>query len=725
MASPAFIAAASAATREPVVLVSVESVTTDRQVVTTDTDWGNATSKDAALRIEAGSVDIWRTIDLGDLAAEPAGGWYGLGTFSSAIDMKDAAIAARAIDVLSSYATQTSVDVATVRLYYSTLHQSFATGTVDAEALEFAYTAGLTIELWGKRDGGSAEKIYGPISHDAPPLAAAHSWISHYADVLLTSGNWEFAIKLITTTTSNDWSSSPSGGNPYTDSDWYPHARIEEYQGPSGTGVNLVTASVGPFEDENGDKYTQDSVLTVEDEIPPGTTMAYTITGSDNNTDWTSLGSVSDGDTVAPYKYYRVTAIFGTDGIYSPLLHELVIAGGNSQFAYYSTHRDQPMRGALPLVAEGLGTITSKIEPAKLPSVGETSVNLVYCQPTFDLLRDGSLRNKSVSIKVGFVGLNEPDFEPYFAGIWHDATIDHRKGQISVKVRSPLAKFAKVQLPAETAANAARSDTNVVPITWTTLHAMDVALDIYDKMGIPDRFLDRASFGTAETTLGTDYNLSRTLDKDAKGEAKKLLEELSQITGTWFIPGADGKLAATVYDATASTVADLNARVVDFGPAEMGMEALFTRQHIYYSLIAGEKGGAAEDFANAYVLINDVAEIAWGLNKDVPDTDPDYRKNPGYSREFFDLWSMTQAAREALADRWDAWFATPKMKIKASGVPPAYFHIQPGQLVGVTGLQLPVTGLNWGDLTSAKKFLVTGRTFDPTKCTLSLDLLEV
>jgi hypothetical protein len=474
-----------------------------------------------------------------------------------------------------------------------------------------------------------------------------------------------------------------------------------------------------------GETFTQDSALTISDKIPSGSGLTYTARGSDNGTAWTDLGTVGDGSALDPYRYYDLTASFTSSGYATAVLEEIAIAAGDSQFVYYSTHRDTPVKGALPLVMEGLGTITSKIEPTKLPSVGETTINLVYCQPTFELLRDGYLRNKTVSIKVGFVGLAEPDYEDYFCGIWHDASIDHRRGQISVKVRSPLAKFAKVQLPAELAVNSSRSDTTVVPIDWVSTHAMAIALDTYDKMGIPDRFLDRASFTAAETTLGTDYNLTRALDKDAKSDAPKLLEQIGQITSTWFVPAANGKLTAIVYDPNASTVAELDARVVEFANIDLGMEMLYTRQHIYYTLIAGKSGTAAEHFSNGYVLINDIAEIAWGINKDVPDTDPDYRKNPGYSKEFFDLWNMSQAAREAMASQWDAWFSTPKMRTRANNVPPAYFHVQPGNLVGVTGLQLPTTGGTWGTLTAAKKFLVTGRTFDPQKCIINLDLLEV
>lgn len=699
MASAAFIAAAAAATREPVILVAVESVDTIKTSSSSQADWQAAKA----------SSNVNAVTQPGDLFLATDGSEVYSGTYTD-----DDAYTGRLDIYWSEGWPGDGTGVATA---YSTSRQSpnnRTTGIRYYYEMAFNYIQ-CRVVLQYSTDGstwsdGATITYNMNNSNDQIPQELSVAGLTpgtYYSRLMLDTINYYYGggdatLRFL------------SGGQTKTITWSY----LTSY---------LASGSLQTKNFDLGLVPSQDSVIYIDDSIPDSAGIAYTARGSNDGSSWTNLGTVTDTTALDPYRYYDVTATLtpSTSGLATPLLREIAIYGGDSQFVYYSTHPGEPVAAALPLVTGQLGTISAKIELDKLPSVGETSVSLFYCQPTFELLRDGQLRNKTVAVKVGFLGLAELDYEPYFTGIWHDASVDQKKGLINVKIRSPLAKFAKVQLPIELAENAARNNTTVAPITWTSVHAMDLAIDIYDQMGIPDRFIDRATFTAAETAMGVSCTLSRTLDKDHKAEAAKLLDEICKLTGVWFVPDADGKIKAIRYDPTAAIVADLDARVVDFGQVELGQEKLYTRQHIYYGLIAGEQGSAAEDFANAYVLINDAAEIAWGVNLDVPETDPDYRKNPGYSREFFDLWSMSQTAREAMADRWDSWYSTPKMKLKASNIPLAYFEIRLGQLVGVTGLQLPVTGLDWGELTSAKKFLVTGRTFDPKNCTLALDLLEV
>ena len=134
---------------------------------------------------------------------------------------------------------------------------------------------------------------------------------------------------------------------------------------------------------------------------------------------------------------------------------------------------------------------------------------------------------------------------------------------------------------------------------------------------------------------------------------------------------------------------------------------------------------SAQDFYNAYVLINNTAEINWGLNADVPEGSPDYQVNPGYQKNWPEKWNASDFARVQLATRMDTWFANPKMKLKVSGVPPSYYSVNQGTIVGVSGLMLPSVGSVWGAQCNMKPFLVMSKTFDPVKCVLSFDLLEV
>ena len=143
----------------------------------------------------------------------------------------------------------------------------------------------------------------------------------------------------------------------------------------------------------------------------------------------------------------------------------------------------------------------------------------------------------------------------------------------------------------------------------------------------------------------------------------------------------------------------------------------------YWSPI--KPGSSAEDFYNAFILINNQAEINWGLNADVPPGDPSYQLNPGYQNNWYDLWNATPAALAALAARMDSWFANPLMKVKVSNLPPTFYQYQLGAMVGVSGLMLPSAGAVWGTPCYRKQFMIMNNTLDSKKCTVSFDLMEI
>jgi len=132
-----------------------------------------------------------------------------------------------------------------------------------------------------------------------------------------------------------------------------------------------------------------------------------------------------------------------------------------------------------------------------------------------------------------------------------------------------------------------------------------------------------------------------------------------------------------------------------------------------------------EDFYNAYVLINNLAEVNWGLNADVPEGDPNYQVSPGYQQNWAEKWNATDYARQQLAARMDSWYANPKMSLTASNLPPSFYQVMQGTLVGVSGLVLPCAGVSWEKPCKMKPFLVVKKQFDPLKCLVTLDLKEV
>lgn len=689
------------------------------------------------------------------------------------------------------------------------------------------------------------------------------------------------------------------------------------------------------------------SIVGIQDDSGEGRTLSYTARGSNDNAAWTNLGAVVDGTSVAPYRYYDFTASFASDGPVTPVLKEIGVSGGDDQFRNYSTHEDTPVAGAKPYLQGSISPLNTKLELMKLGSIGEVSPKLFLLRDTFELLRDGYLRNKLVQIRHGFLGLASQDYEPIFTGLWYDGSIDFNGATISVKTRSIFSRFSKVQLPPEKALGGVRDDLTCPPWEIINHNIITTMLDVVDLMGIPDRYIDRASFTALSGGVfnSPNWNVSRRIDKDNKEEATKLLEELSVLSGVFLLQQPDGKISAQLYDPAAAIEVEISTDYATFGPLELGQAELFTRQQIlynpkhagdlddgvargtwvigrtyaigelvidlagriwhcwaatgpaasdsqpgqgtafratwmirwqfgdYYSeyeprlptsaekrvvhagtiytCIAGninfepgvnadwathwtagaaitvpanpwdwaagmdfkrsdtiyragvlyrclidhqsaaateplvgaarraywstewatgksyvlgdtvtmegplftciddhvssaakqptigldyrsvwysapvKKSSSDEDFYNAYVKINNLAEINWGLNADVVAGDPSYQANPGYQKNWQEKWNATNYARGQLANRMDEWFANPKMRIKASDLPPRFWAVGLGKMVGVTGLMLPSAGAVWGIPCYKKKFMVTGKTPDPALCTTSFDLLEV
>lgn len=654
----------------------------------------------------------------------------------------------------------------------------------------------------------------------------------------------------------------------------------------------LPTAYMETTSVDLGETPTANSVISIRDHSSEIATLNYTAEGS--NTDsapWTDLGAVVDGASVAPYRYYRFSASFTSTGPETPILREIGVTGGNSQVKVYSTHEDIPAAGARPYLNASIGALNSKIELMKLGTIGEVSPRLFLLEDTFNLLRDGYLRNKTVQLRHGFLGLAATDYEPIFTGFWYDGSVDFDSQTISVKTRSVFSRFAKVKLPPEKATAAARDDLTCPPWERINANIITTMLDLVEAMGYQDRYIDRPSFETlaAGVFAGDNWKVSRRIDKDAKEEGAKLLEELSVLSGCFLLQQPDGKIRAAHYDPTAAIVAEITPGLATFSTLDLGQADLFTRQQILYNprrmndiddgvargswllgkvyavgdmiiTLAGDayncieahtsgsdsqpgigtaweaywaagtvpgalpwewaagmdfdrgdtiyragvlyrclqahqsssavepavgsarraywatewisgtayelgdvvtmqgplatcidghtadadttpitginyrsvwhvepvkKSTSDEDFYNAFVKINNTAEVNWGLNEDVEAGDPEYQKKPGYQKTWQEKWNATDYAREQLANRMDSWFANPKMKIKASDLPPHFRAVQLGSMVGVSGLKLPIAGAEWDTPCNNTKFMVTSTTFDPAACTVSLDLLEV
>lgn len=455
---------------------------------------------------------------------------------------------------------------------------------------------------------------------------------------------------------------------------------------------------------------TVPSRLEFDDFVPGGSTLTYTARGSSDGSAWTSLGTVEDGQSVPPYRYYDFTASFSasSDGMKSPFLHEIRVVGGDSQFVRVGTHQDEPVQGILPYISSNIGALTSRLELAKVTTGGELSLKFFYNAWVADLIARGGLRNRAVTMMVGFRGLSESDYEPYFVGTAYDYQLDHVQQEVTLRCRDVWKRF-KRQIPTETVD--ASGNKTTAPITWTGVNVLQVMLDIVDYIDVPDRYINRPSFTAIRdgARSGADWQVTRTLEDPV--EALQLLGELTEVAGVFLTIGNDGKLTATTYDPSAAPVDQIDARHVRVRKIESGDTALTTRQLVYYSLIAGETGGAAADYAKAHILINADVETDQG---------------EVVEKEYFDKWGMSANAIIALANRRNEWYGQPLHKVFLEEVPPWHAKAAPGQVVTVDGLPFPAPAAMWGKLSYRKKFLTMVRTPDPNNGFVAkMELLEI
>jgi hypothetical protein len=812
MTISAWVDAAKKTDRRPVLLMSVESPNAISRAITTKTDWDASSIK---TNVNTASVlDDPGVVIMTTDGTEEHSGVYPLPVTTTSHRLLPETIPDGGGGFVVTWAIPIIISDLPGRVVSAVFN-------IIADTVNATLTQIRTYTIEGSLGGGAWEILQtfvldGTVISNSVGTSDGYFRISF--DIPMTRGNWRFRLNC------SDMSAGVSaaiGSYLLRYETWYvPTAVIHTKS------VDLGAIPVEP------------SVFGVDDVTFAAAALTYTARGSNDGSGWSDLGPVTDGATMAPYRFYDFTASFTSSGPATPVLREITVVGGNSQYERYSTHEDIPIAGARPLLINSLGSLGSKIELMKLGSTGEVSPKLFYRRETFEMLRDNKLRNKYVSLKYGFLGLAESDFQPIFSGLWYDGSIDLYGGMITAKTRSILARYQKAKMPKEMTPNGeTRTDSTVPPIEWVNVNIITAILDIIDYLGTPGRWVDTAAASTIRSGVrnSTDWNVSRRLDKDNKEDALKLLEELSVLAGLWIIQKTDGVLTFKVYDPSEAISGEIDTDHASFSHIELGQADLYTRQQIYYEprhiddLEIGVARGAwasdtdysrndsvtvsgvtwyclqshqsnsatspgigagyrafwatewvnatayvigdvrlgggplytckashtsgpstkpgvgtdwrtcwvcqpikssnsAENFHSSYVLINQDAETAWGLNKDVPSSDPDYQANPGYQKQWFDKWCASSAAIAALAARMDGWFATPKMKLKASDLPPQYFdqdRYQVGNFIGVTGLVLPVAGAEWGDHTDKKKFLIMSNTFDPAKCTVSFDLLEV
>lgn len=702
MPTPAFIAAASAANRKPVAFLAIESNSAIKASITTKNEWLNSSVMNYVNPYtEEGRVflttDSW----------EPYSGPYIMPVINYYFYCYAFAGYVAAVNgVVTTNIETAPVLSAGSRLIGITLGCDVLCEQSSSSAGSIRYRGNPIVDLYGQKDGGAwtllqSQKVDG--SRADFGKAYGGLWTTAMFTVSVDSGAWNFKFKM------------PRVEDVYSTGQVVSVGQLKSFAlDISSQQRTLLTSyvSTGQIQTTHVDLGLVPSVasrLEVDDLVDVGCSINYVAYGSNDLYSWTNLGAVADGSSLSPFRYYYFVVTFNSNGVNTPFLDEIRVVGGDSQYEYLSTKKDTPIQGCKPYIAPGgISSISTKIDLTRPSTVGELTIKLFWTKEVGNMIATGYLKNKTIICKIGFEGLSEKDYEPYFVGTWYDFQADHKNRIITVKTRNILKKFNR-KIPEAQYFLDTSGKTYVPPKTYKLSgNIMLVMLAIADLLGIPDRYIDRASFTNlaAGARSGGNWDVVRYLTEPM--DARDLLNELSVSAGVFIVEGADGKQTAILCDDidTSVPVATLDAMYHEFRQIDGGQKELFTRQTIYYQLLPGKAGSSASDFGKGLVYVNAQAEVDW---------------QESATKEWMDKWGLSTTAIQKLAQRWDAWFSTPLSDVKVENVPPRFWNIKTGQIVAVDNLQFPCPSSEWQGYTSGTRFLVMSKTTsDPTSGNLSM-----
>ena len=427
------------------------------------------------------------------------------------------------------------------------------------------------------------------------------------------------------------------------------------------------------------------------DSLESGSSLSYHLWGGNTSPATIDLGVVGDGDSIPSYRYYFVVLSFSSTTGGRAFADRLQISTSSLN---YITNRPIPELGLThPLLYQGgVRELSSKMDREKPTTTGESSLTLGWSPWLGGIIHDEFLRGKGVAIDIGFPGMPFSEFAPFYKGTWYDYKANHVEGFIDVSLRDVLTRFRKVKIPKET--TDVSGNITTVPLVWADVNILQVMLEIFEAMGIPDRLIAVTAFtdlrdGDYSPSI---YNVTRTVTKPI--EAFKLLNELSVVSGIFLVPYADGKLYPIPYDGNTPQVAIFDARFMDFGTIEGGYKDLFTRQLMYFDPNTATPGDKEEDYDKLLININAGIEEEW----------EDYSE-----KRWFEKWDANPIIVDDLGARFSSWFATPKKVFKVTNVTISNIEVQLGDIVHIDNLHIPVAEADWPGVINSLHGLVLKR----------------
>lgn len=428
---------------------------------------------------------------------------------------------------------------------------------------------------------------------------------------------------------------------------------------------------------------TTSPIFSADDTRESGAAIEYSIKGGSADPPTVNLGAVVDGDTLTPYKYYEITAVFSTTTGGRGILNGLSLNEG--VFKYLGSHEDFPFSGVKAvLTPKSMSVLSQKIDPNKgVATTGQIGFKALFDDEMSDILATGYLAGKDVRVWSGFLSLASlDDFRPILTGTWQDYDLDHAKGVVTVKLRDMLKQFAKRQLPEETY-NASTGAKTSAAIVYSNTNIVAVIKNIFDRLGIRGRY-GHPDYDTLEAGAlsASDYNVTRTITEPE--DAAKLLDQAAQTAGLFLVPGGDGRLAPKLFDPSAAPVVTLDVRDYKAGPISGNQGEFITRSIARYNPAVADPSDT-EDYSAGYMFADDVAETLYSPEKG--------------TRTWLDFWKVGSVSGAALSTppqalidwcaRQRAWFSEPRATFELSEIPP-YIEAETGEVVGITGLQLPI-----------------------------------
>lgn len=293
-----------------------------------------------------------------------------------------------------------------------------------------------------------------------------------------------------------------------------------------------------PVQDQNGNNVIPSAPgqFRAEQTKPNGTSITYNLFGSADavGTGETDLGIVKDGDSIAPYPFYKVLATLGTMRYFETPEMRAVSAYFNSIKKFVKA--DRAIEGAHPII-KSLPSFEPIIEPDECKvSISEPAVVLeehkIGVNKTIGaahaLLRDNLLVGSEMKIKFGFQGIETNSFIPYGTGIIKDYSPDWNLVKLMCKDVRLLSKdFLKID-----------SATGLSNVLFNYTHPVDAIYEMIAHTSTPERLLNIDTFDAIKASM-PGWEVFRYVEKPE--EIDKLIQELCLICGFVYVPLEDGR----------------------------------------------------------------------------------------------------------------------------------------------------------------------------------------